>query len=255
VPPVPLPSEEDILYPKYPVGYTDQILADWVCDVSNPSDFDWKPCNCSNTKVHRTPLYGKIFDDANDPRRLPFDVSLDYSLHSDGGFADPRTQNLYRNYQLCNQIHDCNFTCFKYCPRGSEQICRSLYPRDLETLMPFFRKQHPDVDDEAMLKVIAQESGFLRVTRDAKSRVRIGIMPPFNNAHLNAHMSDPLLFIAHHGNCDVKQIVNSNGMSQYVGSYISKSEKPEFRKISNIFLRKLNGLEAKLGAQASDLQV
>ena len=121
--------------------------------------------------------------------------------------------------------------------------------------MVFFRSQHPYIEDEKALQLCAQDTGYLRVTRDAKSRVRIGIMPPFNNAHLNAHMQDPLLFIAHHANCDIKQIVNTNGMVQYMGSYISKSERPEFRKIGNLFIKKLNGLEGKLGTLASDLQV
>jgi hypothetical protein len=83
----------------------------WKCSVvQDPTDFQWQPCDCRTGVVAHAQSF-TYFADAEDPRRLPFDPSLDY--HRDAaGFRDPRVQNLYRNLQIANQMHKC---CFMPC--------------------------------------------------------------------------------------------------------------------------------------------
>ena len=117
-------------------------LKQWSCqrDVGDPeSEFYWKPCNCAVAGVHEHGCLavGDYFDDAEDPRRLSFNPTFDYSRHADGTFSDPRVQNLYRNLQIANQLHSCCFTCFKYCLMT--KVCRFGYPRDYKELVEMFK--------------------------------------------------------------------------------------------------------------------
>ena len=178
-----------------PLGQSNKLLFSFSCNVCKETEFNWKPCDCTHTQRHGDMKCGMYFNDNEDPRREPFDPTLDYGRDKlTGEFADARVQNLVRNNQLGKLIHDCTFTC-------------------------------------------------------------LTVVPLTHNAHLNAHFDDPLLFIAHHGNCDCKAITNASGMPFYVGSYISKSERPDIRKISTVFAKKLFGIEERQGESATDKQV
>lgn len=87
-------------------------LKKWNCKVvPNATDENWKPCNCGTPGSGA--MHGSkqsVFHDYEDPRRLRFDPSLEYTRNSDGSFSDCRVQNLYRSLQIVNQIHTCCFT-------------------------------------------------------------------------------------------------------------------------------------------------
>ena len=216
--------------------------------------FTWKPCICGEASPesattsgstcpvnHGDLAVGDYFDDAEDPRRLPFDKSFDYSRSIDGTFHDPRVQNLYRNLQIANQLHSCCFTCFKYCLAA--KICRFGYPKDLATLKAYL------VPDAASPTTTA----YAYARTDANNRKRKVVNPPTNNAYLNPHAFSPLLFCAHRANMDCKVMDTYNGTVEYVSNYSSKCEAPDFSKIGNIYVKKIAGL-ARSGRAISDRQ-
>ena len=227
-------------------------LKTWYCAVvPDSTSFTWKPCDCgSNPRVnHNSEII--YYDDAEDPRRLPFDPNLDYRRHTDGAFYDHRVQNLYRNLQIANQLHNCCFTCFKYSYRkGKDCPCRFGYPRSEEELRVIFDKAFhgsPDSFRKGM------ESGYMSTKIDPSGRKRKIAVPPFNNAHLNSHARDPLLFIAQGVNMDIKFIQDEAGTVEYIGGYISKVERPDFDKVGNIYIKKIAGISRK-GLNPSDQQ-
>ena len=219
----------------------------WNCACgSSPSSFDWIPCDCGTTGV----AHGSkqpFFTDAEDPRRLPFNDALDY-FRDLSGFNDQRVQNLYRNLQIANQIHRCCFTCFKYCYLNL--ICRFGYPRDLKALKEIFMKDFKDCADPIQQ---AMDEGYMAIKTDSNSRKRSTINSPFNNAHLNSHAFCPLLMIAQHANMDVKFMAEHSGAVEYIGSYMSKTEEPDFVKIGNIFIKRIAGI-SRSGKSLTDLQ-
>lgn len=188
------------------------------------------------------------FDDDEDPRRLSFNPFLDYSRDVNGRFFDKRVQNLYRNLQIANQIHSCCHTCFKYCITA--RICRFGFPRREAELRESLKTQYPETDDPF---ATAMARGYIHVRSDASGRKRCIFVPPFNNAHINNHAFDPFLFIAQHANMDVKYMDNKSGTVEYICSYASKTEQPDFSKISNIYIKKMAGL-TRNGRSITDLQ-
>jgi len=223
-------------------------LKDWCCRESSEStdgkvQFNWKPCNCgsANSPEHGNLGVGDYFDDSEDPRRLTFDATLNYNRLPNGSFTDKRTQNLYRNLQIANQMHSCCFTCFKYC-LGARK-CRFGFPKDYETLEEYF------VEDS----LLPTTSPYGLVKVDGRGRKRIIANPKSNNAHLNNHAFSPLLFIAHRANMDCKYMDGKSGTAEYVSSYSSKMETPDFSKIGNIYIKKIAGL-VRNGRDITDLQ-
>jgi hypothetical protein len=223
-------------------------LKDWCCRESSDStdgkaQFNWKPCNCgtANSPEHGNLGVGDYFDDSEDPRRLTFDATLNYNRLPNGSFTDKRTQNLYRNLQIANQMHSCCFTCFKYC-LGARK-CRFGFPKDYGTLEEYF------VEDSNI--PTTSPYGLVRV--DGRGRKRIIANPKSNNAHLNNHAFSPLLFIAHRANMDCKYMDVKCGTAEYVSSYSSKMEAPDFSKIGNIYVKKIAGL-IRNGRDITDLQ-
>jgi len=225
-------------------------LKQWNCkEVDSSSDFDWRPCDCGSSNVgHGSQL--SYFSDAEDPRRLPFDPSFNYTRGKDGLFRDPRVQNLYRNLQIANQMHRCCFTCWKYCFRTKR--CRFGYPRCLCLLRALFAKEGSGFSDLSDPTKQAMAEGYMRIKIDGNSRKRNVVEPAFNNAHLNNHAFSPLLFIAQRANMDIKYMEDNSGTVEYIGSYISKTEQPDFKKIGNIYIKKIAGI-SRLGKTATDL--
>jgi hypothetical protein len=98
----------------------------------------------------------------------------------------------------------------------------------------------------------AMAEGYMRIRIDGNSRKRNVVEPAFNNAHLNNHAFSPLLFIAQRANMDIKYMEDNSGTVEYIGSYISKTEQPDFKKVGNIYIKKISGI-TRLGKTATDL--
>jgi len=203
-------------------------------DFFPPRDYFLQGSNDSNVGIPKS--------DEEDPRRIPFDGSLNYlraltidptnSTIENDIFADPVVQSRYRRLQIANQMHECCFTCYKYCRKGEKQ-CRFNFP------------WKSSVTDES--KVIIHKD------RDKKSRIRIRAFPPRNNANLNVTVTDPLFVIAHGANHDLQYIDNTVGAAEYASSYAGKYEQPDAHLIRNSFLKKLAYL-AKDNAAITDRQ-
>jgi hypothetical protein len=105
-----------------------------------------------------------MFDDINDPRRNRFDPSLNYNRDPISlEFLDILVKTLYRKQQLCNQMHECCFSCWKYdriC-----KICRFNYPYCIECC--------------------DNKTTTIKVDKDKRNRKRVRALPPRNNAHIN----------------------------------------------------------------------
>ena len=238
------PLDENLYFQQHEVCLT--ALKEWCCCETDESaggkaQFNWRPCNCGaqNSPDHGNLAVGDYFDDSEDPRKLSFNATFDYHRFTDGTFKDARVQNLYRNLQLANQMHSCCFTCFKY---GSA-LCRFGFPRDYNSLEEFLV--------ENSTSPTASSHGSVKV--DGRGRRRTIANPTSNNAHLNSHAFSPLLFIAHRANMDSKYMDVKSGTAEYVSSYSSKTEAPDFSKIGNIFVKKISGL-ARNGREITDLQ-
>jgi hypothetical protein len=94
---------------------------------------------------------------------------------------------------------------------------------------------------------------YLATRKDGRTRKRIVVVPPVNNAHLNNHPSDPVFIAAHHGNSDVKYMPESTGTVEYCTSYSSKAEKQDFDTIANVFAKRIAGIN-RAGKEMTDLQ-
>jgi hypothetical protein len=180
----------------------------------------------------------EFFPDKYDPRRNFFPHSqyckyklsqngrevpmLSFKLKKNGSFCDALTQHAYRKWQIANQMHDCTFTCWKFCKWWEDKQCRFMYPVD-ETLC-----SNCDVT--------------INVTRDRKKRVRVKAMAPRNNGHLNNCPVSPLLALAHGGNIDVQYIHSPYGAAEYCSSYCSKAEAPDLQTLQNMFVKKLSNI-------------
>jgi len=208
-------------------------------------DFDFSPSKDYFHNAHiicnGSQATEEVTLDENDPRRLPFDESLNYRRTIkttmtgeilEDVFEDPRVQTQYRRLQLANQMHECCFTCFKYC-QTNKKVCRFNFP---------WSRQTSDSSNAVIFK-----------DRDKKSRIRIRAFPPRNNANLNVTAVDPLLVIAHGGNHDLQYVDNAFGAAEYASSYAGKYEEPDSKLLRNIFLKKLAHL-AVLNAPVTDRQ-
>jgi len=218
----------------------------WKCDrFPTGQEFEWRPCDCGlGREPHGSSK--QAFTDDEDPRRLPFNGDLDYTYRN-GVFADSRVQNLCRNLQLANQVHYCCFTCFKY---NSRCICRFMFPRVMAELRAKFNRDYAGAPDPVAEGL---SNCYLATRKDGRTRKRIVVVPPVNNAHINNHPSDPLFIAAHHGNSDVKYMPESTGTVEYCTSYSTKAEKHDFNTIANIFTKRLAGIN-RAGKEMTDLQ-
>ena len=191
-------------------------LPDEACDhelrIKEEKQYNWTP-------------HADYFKDTNDPRRMNFDPSLNYSRTLSGNFVDPIVQACSRRLQIANQIHRCCFTCFKYCPID-EKICRFCFP--------WPENKNSSATDVIILK-----------DRDKKSRVRIRLIPERNNGNVNATFVSPLINCAHGGNSDVQFIMNSHGAAEYAAGYASKAEAPDQKKLQKIFVKSIVNLQER----------
>lgn len=163
--------------------------------------------------------------DGDDPRRDDFDPLLDYERSESGDFNDPSVQTKFRRLQIANQMHDCCFTCFKYCI-GPDKICRFCFP--------WTEGEKSNNNDVTILK-----------DRDKKQRVRLRIIPMRNNAHINPSFVSPLITCAHGGNSDIQFIMNSHGAAEYAAGYASKAEAPDQSRLQTIFIKAITNLQEK----------
>ena len=191
-------------------------LPDEACDhelrIKEEKQYNWTP-------------HADYFKDTNDPRRMNFNPSLNYSRTLSGNFIDPIVQACSRRLQIANQIHRCCFTCFKYCPID-EKICRFCFP-------------WPENINSSATDVIILKD------RDKKSRVRIRLIPERNNGNVNATFVSPLINCAHGGNSDVQFIMNSHGAAEYAAGYASKAEAPDQKKLQKIFVKSIVNLQER----------
>ena len=162
------------------------------------------------------------FPDSNHPCRESFTCEgKSFKRYRDGTFVDGAVQNSYRNFQLCNQMHRCTFSCYKYCKIGEPLKCRHNYPYD---------KDGPTKYDAAVI--------FRN--HDRRKRLRVNVYPPRNNANINSTFFDPLLVLAHKGNHDCQYISNPVGAAEYAASYVGKQERADFKMVCNLLFRALD---------------
>lgn len=184
-------------------------LADQTQRRHEEEQYDWTP-------------HAQYFTDENDPRRDPFDPSLNYNLTPTGKFVDKRVQIRTRRLQIANQIHRCCSTCFKYCKDG-KNICRFCFP--------WKQNGSSNSDDVTILK-----------DRDKKHRVRVRLIPQRNNGNINQTYISPLINCAHGGNSDIQFIMNAHGAAEYSAGYASKAEAPDQKKLHKIFVKAISNL-------------
>jgi hypothetical protein len=115
-------------------------------------------------------------------------------------------------------MHRCTRSCYKYSKVSDQLVCRHNFPYAF----------HECSESECKIKR----------SHDKKRRLTTKFNPPRNNAFLNRTFFDPLLALAHNGNQDGQLLTNTHGAAEYVASYISKQETPDFQIIANNFLYK-----------------
>ena len=74
---------------------------------------------------------------------------------------------------------------------------------------------------------------------DSKCRRQINVLPQRNNAYINSTVKSPLLALAVAGNHDLQYISNQIGAAEYVASYATKHDLPDFKLISNFLYKRL----------------
>ena len=194
---------------------TEEIEKDGYGDTEQRHDihkFEWHPPKT-------------LFEDKSDPRRLPiFPKDMNFDVDEDGNFADERTARRYLRWQLANQVHHCSKTCFKYC---------RVFPLECRFCFPCARKP------EDRNKVIIKKEV------DKRHRVRVKVLPPRNNAHLNVCPVQPLLPIAHGGNLDIQFIDCVHGAAEYTAMYSSKQEAPDLHQLDCLFAKKLANMSLR----------
>ena len=114
-------------------------------------------------------------------------------------------------------MHRCTRSCFKYCRSGSQLKCRSNFPYE------------PSDKNEPVIYAY----------HDSKCRRQVRVLPRRNNANLNSTVISALLALAIAGNHDVQYISNSIGAGEYVASYTTKQELPDFILIGNFLYKRL----------------
>jgi hypothetical protein len=166
------------------------------------------------------PAGTKYFNDDTDPRREPFDGTLNYKRKLDGSFESPQVAKRYRRLQLANQMHLCCKTCFKYCKPGELKKCR----------FRFVFKRGVEASET--------ETVFCK-TRDKNKRMKCYALPKRNNGHVNNTAHSALWATAHGGNHDIKFIDTPYETTQYAASYSAKPESADFKLMKNILARKM----------------
>jgi len=181
------------------------------------------------------------FPDDDDPRRLSFvdDLStFDFCLDQEHNFISPETQHAYRRWQLANQIHHCCFTCWKY------NIGRQKHSYRRRCRFGFTINR----DQVSPKEVRMQEETIFK----KRKRKRIRYHAPRNNGNINASIKSPLVALGHGGNHDCQRIANLTGAAEYIATYNSKQEEPDFRLIENLYASKIASLskwKEELGLQ------
>eukprot|EP01034_Spumella_vulgaris_P025376 gene25376-31830_t len=166
--------------------------------------------------------------DATQPCRERFDaVGRDFSFDAaTSKIKDRKVRRLYRRLQLCNQMHTCRLSCYKYCKRSDPHICRYEFPK---------QKRLHNENDSVFIKA-----------KDRRGRFRLRIDPPRNNANINVCAASPLVFLGSRGNQDVQYLATKSGGAEYVSKYASKTETAECKVLLNAVNRKLAGVILRL---------
>ena len=154
------------------------------------------------------------------PCRQRFRCDVDYSRDGlTGEIIDPYVQTQYRRLSLHNHMHICRGSCFKYCLPGV-YVCRYCFPKE-------------KLDNNEFKPV-------LKIDRDWKNRMRIKVLPPRTNGHLNATPVDTLTMLALRGNTDYQCLTNTAGCVEYSSKYISKIDAAESTIVQNLISRELS---------------
>ena len=206
-----------------------------VAEEGDKKSFMWNPLRTKRFEFDGS-VRREFFPDKFDPRRNFFPHSkyckyklscgdvevplMSFKMKKNGNFHDLITQHAYRKWQIANQMHDCTFTCWKFCKWWENKICRFMYPVEQALCSPC------DVT--------------INVSRDRRHRIRVRALAPRNNGHLNNCPVSPLLAIAHGGNIDVQYIHSPYGAAEYCSSYCSKPEAPDLQTLQNMFVKKLS---------------
>ena len=162
-------------------------------------------------------------------RKLDFSLVRDPTSNIDNAQwvpRDDRVCGMTRKGQIASQMHRCTFTCWKYNRYPGQRQCRF---------------EGDKWDDP----VHFHENTIIHRDTDARNRVRIRVLPPRNNTHLNNTFVSPLVTAAmSQCNRDIKMVENEYGQVEYVCSYSGKAEAAD----DNIFIRCLQKKFAKLEA-------
>jgi len=178
-------------------------------------------------KYNYNPDLKTHFLDASDSRRARFNSKLNYNRHNKSlKFKCKNVKHRYRNWQIANQMHMCCYTCFKYNNKNNAQrfhnapkVCRFDLPYDIDKYNP--------------------KNTTIKIDKDNKYRKRVKAMPPRNNANINNCYVNPLISLAHNGNCDLQYINNEYGACEYAASYSSKADEPDEKTMVQLFIRKV----------------
>jgi len=178
-------------------------------------------------KYNYNPDLKTHFKDESDPRRARFNSKLNYNRHSKSlKFKCKNVKHRYRNWQLADQMHMCCHTCYKYLKNNNAQrfqnapkICRFDLPYHLNCYNP--------------------KETTIKIDKDKKFRKRVKAMPPRNNANINNCYVNPLIALAHNGNCDIQYMDNQYGACEYAASYSSKADEPDEKTMVRLFIRKI----------------
>lgn len=144
-------------------------------DDENDKDYGWHPETSDSPKVNIPEIY------AEDVRREMFSSGMDFRLDENHKMVSEVTRRKFYQFQLRNQVHFCTHTCWKHkhsTQRG--KVCRFHYPIPQESV-------------SAVTSTIAH-------SLDWRNRKQVKILPPRNNAWLNALPKHPLLVFAAQGN-------------------------------------------------------
>jgi len=189
-------------------------------DDENVKDYGWHPETSDSPKVNIPEIY------AEDVRREMFSSAMDFRLDENHKMVSEVTRRKFYQFQLRNQVHFCTHTCWKHKHSGQRgKVCRFHYPVPQESV-------------SALTSTIAH-------SLDWRNRKQVKILPPRNNAWLNALPKHPLLVFAAQGNIDVQYVSNAIGALEYTTSYIGKPEEPDRKESLSLFVKKLSYVLAR----------
>jgi len=154
------------------------------------------------------------------PGTSRFTSKYDYSYDKRSDkINDPKVQKQYRRLQLYNQMHQCRFTCFKYCKAGHPRLCRFRFPKI----------RYPENETKTVIVT----------SKDHRGKSRVLVEPPRTNQNLAQHIKSPLAMIAISGNNDLAKTDRVTGSAVYASAYASKGDKPDCVALQNAISRKL----------------